>query len=779
MHTTLGRSPFAGMKDSVMGEFMHYVGNNFGKERLNKIVKSFSAAGDSGSLQQFIGKKLKGFYAIKGKEAFHIPSFDNLVGNDFNGARYSVIRDNATAAPSPWIHQWQVADDLRIMDIPFHIEFSNLSDGALPLRYNNLLKLSFDKDAFRQGVKKKLDKYYDLEKYLLNDIDMLSYVKKHFEQELSTQVVGLKSSLLADPKAMLLSKISYDELLKLDMDQVKEKIMPAAQIQPLRDQLAAYEEVITKQGKAMLPAQKDSLQQLINNRAGHLASLEQMVAKVGEAKSKLSASGLNANDITRLQQSANAQTLKKWQQPATIKEAAENLLPQNGFQRFFKDITALNAGTFGANMSERTVTALLSGGLQMEALKKNNLLSGGFGKIKDAGFLKDAGLQNSLFSPAVSMQYAQFGKGVTGNNSTRITVMNGNTFSPNTLHYQAQAMARNMFVGTISKTIKVRKSGTVEAELSKSATQFRNTGSISPDQAMEHKSALYSYADDLLQTLSVGVRYQDDWDKINLSHNAHIAYAGFGYNNPGNPSASRGSLQYDLQLRKYVEKRKGFVQVQMANRNYNYSADGEQRWKNLQLNLQARYRFTRNITLGARLNQYQLVRKTPAGKQKMYVSRKIAADGQLSGDIAGISQRSIVSLGFQQFDNILMQHSGNSNLLLLQWVTTVPLQKLQATASIFYNKELTENKLIGDQLNGELGIGYNLLKTVMVNSSLTWLDNKMAARQIGTRQSINTIFFKNCIVGLYIDWRKDLVTPVNPYLYGNFRGELSVHYLIK
>lgn len=73
MHTTLGGSPFAGMKDSVMGEFMHYVGNNFGKERLNKIVKNFAAAGDSGSLQQFIGKKLKGFMRSKEKRHFTSP----------------------------------------------------------------------------------------------------------------------------------------------------------------------------------------------------------------------------------------------------------------------------------------------------------------------------------------------------------------------------------------------------------------------------------------------------------------------------------------------------------------------------------------------------------------------------------------------------------------------------------------------------------------------------------------------------------------------------------
>lgn len=310
VNSTLGTSAFGSMKDSVMGEFLHYVGNNFGKERVGKIVKSFAASGDSGSLQNFIGKKLKGFYAIKGKEAFDIPSFNNLLNNDFKGARYSVVKDNTAAAPSAWIHQWQVADDVRLMDVPFHIEFSNLSDSYVPLRYNNLVKFSFDKDAFRQGVKQKLDKYYDLEKYLLHDIDMLSYVKKHFEQELATQVGGLKSSLIEDPKAMLLSKISYDELLKLDMNQVKEKIMPAAKVQPLRDQIAAYEEVIVKQGQSMLPAQKDSLIQLVKDKAGYLASLEQMVAKVGDAKNKLSASGINANQITKLQQSANAQTLK-------------------------------------------------------------------------------------------------------------------------------------------------------------------------------------------------------------------------------------------------------------------------------------------------------------------------------------------------------------------------------------------------------------------------------------------------------------------------------------
>ncbi len=772
------QSPFSGMKDSVMGEFLHYVGNNFGKERVNKLAKSLLVSGDSAGLQKYLGNKLKGFYAIKGKEAFQIPSFESLVDNQFKGAQYSLVRDNTALAPAGWMHHLSASNDMMIMDIPFHFELANLSDTYMPLRYNNLVKVSFDKDAFKGRMQQKLAKYYDLEKYLLNEVDMLSFVKKHFEQELTSQVEGLKSSLVQNPKAMLFSKFSYDELLKLDISQVKEKLMPADMVKGVKEQIGVYEDVLKNRASELSAVQRDSLVKLVTQKTEHLQSLDQLVTKVSGVKEKLAASGLNVNQITRQQQQTNTQTFNRWNQPSTIKEAGSNLLPQNGLQRFFGDISALNIGTFANNKSERSINALISGGLQIEALKKSSLLGGGLGNIKDAGFLKDAGLQSSL-TAAVSMQYAQLGKGTTGRKGTTVTVMNANTYSPASLYYEANNLARNIFVGTISKSFSVRKNGTVEAEVSKSATQFRNTASVSPDQAMEQKSALYSYAEDLLQTLSAGVRYQDDWEQIGLTHNAHVAYAGFGYNNPGNPSASKGSLQYDLQLRKYVEKKKGFLQVQVANRNYNYSADGDQRWKNFQVNLQARYRFDRNLTLGGRINQYQLIRKTATGNQKMYVSRKIAAEGQYSSGLFGLHQRSVFSVGLQQFDNVYTQQGGNSSLLLTQWVTSILLQQVQATVSLFYNKELTENKLIGDQLNAETGVGYTIGKKIMMNSSLTYLDNKLAARQLGTRQSINMMILRNCSIGAYIDWRKNLIEPINPYLYGNFRGELTVQYQIK
>jgi hypothetical protein len=397
--------------------------------------------------------------------------------------------------------------------------------------------------------------------------------------------------------------------------------------------------------------------------------------------------------------------------------------------------------------------------------------------MRDGGYLKDEGLTNSLFSPAQFMQFLQFGKEKNGQKTSQFTILNSNTFSPDRFRYEGMSMARNVFVGTFSKAIPVRKTGTVEAEISKSATQFRNT--IGADQVMEQKSAFMDFTNDIWQTLSFGLRYTDNWETIGLSHNAHIAYAGFGYTNPGNPSASRGAMQYELEARKQIAKNKGFVQAQFATRNYNYSADGDKRWQNMQVNLHARYRLNRTLSLGGRLNQYQLVRKLPTGKEKMYVSRKAMADAQFSGNIAGIRQRSIASLGMQQFDNVQVQQGGKSNLLLAQWVTTVPAGNSTILLNMYYNKEMTSTQLIGDMFNGEAGASFPLFKTVTLTSSLTYLDNKMAARQIGTRQSLNTTILKSCAVGVYVDWRKDLITSANPYLYSNFRGELSIFYQIK
>jgi hypothetical protein len=772
----LKETALGGMKDSVMGEFLYYVKNNFGTDRVNKIVKNFKASRDSASLQNFIGNKIRGFYSVNGTESFKIPSFDNVVNNHFRGAEYNIIRDNTALAPSPWMHQVQVSDQVMLMDIPFQIGFSNLSNEYTPLQYNNLMKVSFDKEGYQQGLQQKLGKYYNMKKYLLADMDVLSYVKKHFDSEIAEQVKGISNDAIPDPEAFVRSKISNDELLKLDNDQIKEKLMPAGEVQAIRERLQGSQQLLDEHGAAMPAAQKDSLLQQMKSQSNYLASLEQMTGKISSVKNKMAASGINANQVTRLQQHMNAKADDNLKQPQVIKEAAGNLLPLNSLQRFFTNVSSFNAGTFGMNGSERGINTLLRGGSALSVLKNKNTFSGGFGQVKDGGFLKDAGLQNSLMS-AASMQFLQLGKGEEGKNNTRVTVMNSNTTSPNSAHFAQLAMPRNIFAGTISKTIKVRKAGLVEAELSKSATQYKNTVSPDADRIMETKSAVLHYTDDLLQTLSAGVRYMDEWEKAGLSHNVHVAYAGFGYTNPGNPSASRGSWQYDMQLRKQIT-RNAFVQGRFANRNYNYGGDGDTKLSNMQFDLQGKYRFSRILTLGGKLNQYQLVRKEDGNKQKMYVSRKVMADVQYAGAVNGWSQRTNFSLGWQQFDNIAVQQGGQSNLLLMQWVTSVPVKSTVVMMNMFYNKEIADYQLMGDLLTAELGAGYSLLKKLSLNSSVTYLNNSIAARQIGIRQSVNMMVLKNCSVGAYIDCRKNLITPVNPYLYGSLRGELSVHYQI-
>ncbi len=102
-----GGSPFSKLKDSVTGEFLFYIQNNFGVNKLNKVIKGMQVSGDTSAFTNFIGQKLKGFYALNGKESFQIPSFQSIVNNDFNGASYKAARQDMDGAPTPGFNRFR------------------------------------------------------------------------------------------------------------------------------------------------------------------------------------------------------------------------------------------------------------------------------------------------------------------------------------------------------------------------------------------------------------------------------------------------------------------------------------------------------------------------------------------------------------------------------------------------------------------------------------------------------------------------------------------------
>ena len=161
----------------------------------------------------------------------------------------------------------------------------------------------------------------------------------------------------------------------------------------------------------------------------------------------------------------------------------------------------------------------------------------------------------------------------------------------------------------------------------------------------------------------------------------------------------------------------------------------------------------------------------------MYVSRKASLESNMGYSLLQNHARSGISVGWQQFDNVYVQNGSTSDLLMIQSVNSVVLEGGRVLSlNLFYNKELKENQLIGDMLNTDAGISYTLLKKINLTSSFTYLDNKLAARQFGLRQAVNSYIGRKLNLNLYVDWRKNLIEPMNPYLYSNFRGEVSLQY---
>lgn len=101
------------------------------------------------------------------------------------------------------------------------------------------------------------------------------------------------------------------------------------------------------------------------------------------------------------------------------------------------------------------------------------------------------------------------------------------------------------------------------------------------------------------------------------------------------------------------------------------------------------------------------------------------------------------------------------------------------TATMFYNKELTPNSLIGNMFNADMSYQYTVFNRLNLSSGLTYLNNAGIASQAGIRQSMQLFSSKSFDMNSYVDIRKNLVTPLYPDLYSACRAELSLKYHIR
>lgn len=728
---------FGDLRDPMRGQFLSYINATSGPAKFAQLQQGFGVLKDSARMERFLDDKLRGFYALfKDHPAAGQLKLPGKPDNKLQKAGAQTAYGDTTGNASGWWSNIEVQDRFSLGAIPVNLNYANVSGHSRmdhDLTGENLGNLKFDREAYLQKVSAHVKKNYDLKKYFLDDIDFKQQLNSFLEHKMKAlDKAGDSLSLLIRPQ----------EVLQLDSIQ-------------LRNQLFAN---AAKKGPGMYP---DSV---LNKQVSALLALKEEVG-----------GGLDTDEMLRNQRKMKSQVDRYLNDPGAAAEMAPDLIPLSGLQRLFMKLKELNAGQIAANASKGTVSDLFMTGVTGTLLNKQKLLMLGAGKTREA-LPYDIGLQNMQHAPAQSLQFLRMGKGDLDKPHHHISMINANAKSDKRMP-DARVIMQNTFVGALSNRISLGDIGTIDFEFSKS-NNSTGTGGQTGDHSALSRAAVAHYFDDFMLTLSTGFRYTGSLPEYGTTHSVYFNYAGLGYNNPGNPYSRRGSFAYGGLLKRVWLRNKASMQFRTDFRNTDRSAVTGSQWKNRTFALDGRYRLSKKLTLSGRMHQSNMLSTGVHGRQEQYLNRKVSFASQWNGKFAGFRFFNQSSLGLQQL-HYMTAETPLKSLFLNAFVNhTIPVGGQMITANVFYNYDMKGAAIYANLLTADAGYQFRLAKFLQCGSSLTFLDNRGVVRQVGFRQQVGAQVLGRCQVNLSLDARQNLINTPQNYLYGNFRSDLSIFYML-
>ncbi len=560
------------------------------------------------------------------------------------------------------------------------------------------------------------------------------------------------------------NRIKIDELLDQKKQQLGQQL--SAQV---NGQIPGLTAKMASTVPALDIADKTKLNKEIDSVAQTITSL----------KSQLQKKGIDINKMLLMQKSLNNSIGS-----ASASEMVNGFLskrPQNAIQSIFTRVQALKLGSFGNKAPGNTTGGdLFMDGTHVTYKTGNIPITIGYGGINDISANKDANYQNSDYNSPKTITYLSAGinKGVFGNAKISIIGSSGGNGSNNYNSYTVPTSSSTNVALTISKSFNTGKIGKFSFDVSKSSTLYSNNYTSGTDAVLEQKSGLNYQESNIAQALSFGLTHQLEVKQANLTENFYFNYAGIGYQNPGNNGFGGGGLKLGGNVKKSLYKNKLVLSIRtdIKNKAINYTSNDQ--WKNYQVQFDSRYNINKKFNITIKYSAGGTDKQIDNITTPVYSSRKLQFDGNASYKIGKHYTVSHMTIGKQDYANSYVSQTGSS-LLMVNYTQSLMLNHNSLTASVFYNKELSSNKLIGNLLNSDFTYQYTIFQKVNMSSAVTYLNNAGIVSQAGIRQSIQLMAGTHFDLDTYIDVRKNLITPLYPDLYASCRAELSLKYHLK
>ncbi|WP_212002829.1 hypothetical protein [Chitinophaga sp. HK235] len=731
----------------VLQQYQQYIRQNYGNKEFERVKSGYALMNDTTSVRKYLDSKFRGFYAHKND--FNLPNLMNrgAFDNSFKGASLIVTSNNAAGALNPVQVVAGLEDKLVIGNIPFNFEFTDIAgqyQQGTDVFNKGLKKFSFDKEAYIERMNKYVNQSFDVNKYLLKDINvstaLKSYIGKQIDEaqhELSSLSAGKNLSKIINP----------EELIYLDSAQIRH--------------LLSDHKVLQQDPVKLATMGKDSAAQ-------EAVAIQRYIDRIYALKSTLDTDLLAKKTLTS-QQKINELVTDNINSPVAQRKNIQSLLPLNFIQRLFLQARNFQIGNIGSDGSSLT-RDLFMAGFQGSFLSNNKFLSLGAGVRNDAADIKNIGLNSSIDPGNFATQFIQLGTGDPGAAHTHVGILNANSKQSRN-GFDMPRLPQNTFVGAVSEQISLGKYGTIAAEVGKSNTTYKNSATGN-ENMLASKAAAMSMFNDFWETVSVGLDYSGSIKELDMSQRAYISYAGLGYNNPGSPGATRGSVKYGLNVVRKFNKRKVSLGFRADVQDTKTSAIGKSKWNNTQLAVDFRIRLKKNLSFSSRIAQAMMKGVTDSSSITGFVNRNINIGTQWSGRLFSIPNSTNANFSLQQI-NVFPIHS---LLLNMNINHSVVINTHVLSVNVMYNKDVKDQAIYGDLFNAETGWSYVLMKKINCSSGLTYMKNKGVVEQAGIKQSIGTMVSSRLNVNLYLDCRKSIMDSPQNYLFGNFNTQLAVQY---
>jgi hypothetical protein len=687
-------------------------------------------------------------------------SVDNGAMSAENGQRSTNRSTNASASIDLW-------------SAPFSVGYNSISDWQLSenrLGFNNV---NFDRDKFLKQLRDKIEKAYNpedlfsksLEKIYEKRDQAVNLIKNDLSNVFKNNEDKFLESVLARANAENISLQGVDQFLN---NISKENAAKLLEKQSLFLELKAQEDT------GSLSNALSSLNQQINRLT---SANERIQRELPELRNKWYKAGV-LEIINGFNKEKRALIDKLLSDPNKILEIAREKLKLPGLQKILLNAKSVNIGASGINQTNLNVTNVLLKGLNLEFLKGQRYFAPMLGVQPAIKNFADFSYANFNELPNILTAGLRLGKGDIQGDFSHVSL---SVYQPNSnsqfLPGNIQASLPKNLVTTFSKKISFNESHSLLTEISKSTFLFsetQNSGEGRTKELLNPKN--------LFGNMGLNINYSGEFEKLGLSENLIVRYAGNEYSNLGNYSLSSGSKEISNDLRKNLLKGKLVVNMKMNYREYDFSVD-ERKWKSLSYTGDIKWRLKKGEFLEIRYQPYQNRRINGFENYVSSKSNRIALRGNVNRKIAkGFTYRNYIEIASSkdQFHDLRADKKNSSQAISLTSLQTLLIGK----QTLFVNFTGSHSKqnygyLFGNSFcSADGGITYSTLKNISLSSSLAYNEVSNMYVQFSVRQSVSAVIGKRLIAEGFVNAGKNL-RKLDYLQIPAVSGNVSISYTIK